>query len=173
MRSGLSSKDWSKEGIQQFCLSFVTRAPTLLSTRPTFSLVFFLLLIYLKKPFLLSFASLARFNFIWALALSHHCILWPCPCILPKWPFPNIAFSPICRLHRFTWNTFLTKPCLSLSHGVWATTWQVFLSGSSKVSFNILSFYNRDLIPLRCIEFLLENYWLNWDRDGDFFYHSN
>jgi len=51
-----------------FSVSSTTRAPTSLSSRPIFFLVFCLLLIYLKKPFLLSLTSLGRFNSRWALA---------------------------------------------------------------------------------------------------------
>lgn len=64
-----------------FSMSSVTRSPAPFSHGPTFSLVFFLLLIHLEKPFLLSFKSLARFNSTWSLALlTHPCMLRLCPC---------------------------------------------------------------------------------------------
>uniref|UniRef100_A0A8B9S2F8 Uncharacterized protein n=1 Tax=Apteryx owenii TaxID=8824 RepID=A0A8B9S2F8_APTOW len=65
VRTGVTKKACSNSA---FSVSFVTRAPTPFSKGPTFSLVFLLLLMYLKKPFLLSLTSLARFNSKRALA---------------------------------------------------------------------------------------------------------
>lgn len=48
-----------------YSVSFITTAPTSFSSTPTFSLVFLLLLMYLKKPFLLSLTSLASFDSKW------------------------------------------------------------------------------------------------------------
>jgi len=56
-----------------FSVSFITRAAR--SSRPMFSLVFLLLSVYLKKPFL-SFTTLP--DLIW-MGLSHLCCIHACP----------------------------------------------------------------------------------------------
>ena len=91
LKANLINKDQGEEGIKYltFSMSFVTRFPDPFSSRPTFSLVFLLLLIYLQKPFL-SFFCLSRFSsrihFVTLTQTLHHQIVslcysqdtWPC-----------------------------------------------------------------------------------------------
>ena len=77
-----------------FSVSSITRTPTSFSSSPTLSLVFHLLPMYLKKPFLLSLTSLATFNYRWVL---HFLVasLRALTTFLPfKWPVP---ISTFCR----------------------------------------------------------------------------
>ena len=70
LRASLSMKTKSKQAFSNstFSVSSSTRAPTSFSNGPTFSLGIHLLLMYLKKPFLLSLIPLAGFNSKWTLA---------------------------------------------------------------------------------------------------------
>lgn len=91
LKTNLTNKDQGEEGIKYltFSISFVSRSPGLFSSRPTFSLVLLLLLIYPQKPFLLPFLCLSRFSsrtiFVLTQTLHHQTVslcyfqdTWPC-----------------------------------------------------------------------------------------------
>ena len=105
LKASHPSKDWGKGGFQylSFFHALCNQVPVLLSSGPTLSIVFLLLPVYLQEPFFLSLTSLARFNFIWAIAFPLH--LWmlrQCLCIPPRLP---MFTSTLCMLplHDSEW----------------------------------------------------------------------
>lgn len=82
-------------------MSCVTRTPAPFSSRPTFSIVFLLPLMYLWKLILLLLTFLARVNSRWLRLFPNHvCLLRRCFYIYRRLPDPNSTF---CILHFEVW----------------------------------------------------------------------
>lgn len=163
LHADLGSEDWSKEVLQYFCRfpsSPVASVPASFCSGPIFSLVFLLLLIHLKKPFLLSLTSLTRFNCKWALAFlitflytlttSLYSILSGLSLLpLPIHLLPIFGFCQECFVH----------PCRSPVHSAWFLAHvdaSFFTLGDVILEFNLGSLF---LLGTLLIVFIQEGPW--------------
>jgi len=116
-----------RHSVTAFSESFATRAPAPLSSRSTFLLVFLLHLIYVKKPFLLSFTLVVRLNSKLALAFlvtSLHTLTTPLSFSQVACPLFPILYTSFFWVYSWSPCSSMQASCLARllaqTHWLWA-----------------------------------------------------